>query len=112
MNIRKIIFTIFLALLFLTNTSYAKKNTIHTDAMKVKLVKKTKLRVPANASNKEYKFSYKYKGEDVILKSKSASFEDAFEKAAKECFHRYKGGRHLTEDEGLDIIDVCANPKS
>jgi len=139
MTLKKIFFTIFLALIFLANTSYAKTNSkVAVKTPKVKLEKKinsstskflkselndkisfkkitirNKYRTPASAPTaKDYKFSFKYKGESIVLKSKSANFEEAFEKAAKECFHRYRANRHLTEDEGLDIIDVCANPKS
>lgn len=40
------------------------------------------------------------------------SWDDAFREAAKACYRHYKDGRKLTESEGLDIIDTCANPRS
>ena len=43
--------------------------------------------------------------------TKAASYEEAFEKAAQACFQHFKAGRRVSEDRGLDIIDVCANPR-
>lgn len=59
-------------------------------------------------------FKYKYQGENLEVRRQMASYEQAFEQAAQTCFDHYKrnhGGK-LTEDQGLDIIDVCANPRS
>lgn len=62
--------------------------------------------------SKEYTFKYKFSGETLEIKRSAASYEDAFEGAAKQCFHHYKGNQSLSESRGLDIIDVCANPRS
>ena len=63
-------------------------------------------------TNKEYTFKYKLSGETLEIKRSAASYEDAFEGAAKQCFHHYKGKHSVSENRGLDIIDVCANPRS
>jgi hypothetical protein len=61
---------------------------------------------------KSYDFKFKLKSDTFTFTRTSASYEEAYETAAQACFKHYKGGRHVTEDEGLDIIDVCANPRS
>lgn len=61
---------------------------------------------------KEYLFKFKMAGQILELKHEGQSYEDAYEKAAKECFHYFKGNGKVSENRGLDIIDVCANPRS
>ncbi len=61
---------------------------------------------------KLYTFKFKLSKETYEYNQKSTSYEEAFEKAAQSCFNHYKDGKHLTENQGLDIIDVCANPRS
>lgn len=46
------------------------------------------------------------------FKTQADTWEDAFKEAAKACYKHFKDGRSLSEDEGLDIIDTCANPRS
>ncbi len=58
-----------------------------------------------------FQFKFKMKGETFEFAQKSTSYEQAFEVAAKACYRHYKNGQRLTEDQGLDIIDVCANPR-
>lgn len=65
-----------------------------------------------SAEPQEYKFKFNLKGDIYQYQQKSASYEEAFERAAKACFNHYKTGKKLNEDQGLDIIDVCANPRS
>ena len=60
----------------------------------------------------EYRFKFILKGDVYQYQQKSASYEEAFERAAKACFNHYKAGKKLVEDVGLDIIDACANPRS
>ena len=42
---------------------------------------------------------------------KAKTYEDAYSKAAQACFTHFKAGRRVSEDQGLDIIDICANPR-
>lgn len=60
----------------------------------------------------EFRFKFNFKGQSYEVRQKSQSYEDAFEKAAKACFSYYKAGQKLNEEKGLDIIDICANPRS
>lgn len=64
------------------------------------------------APSKEYLFKYSLSGEKLEVRSPAASYEEAFEKAAQKCFNHYKGSGKVSENRGLDIIDVCANPRS
>jgi hypothetical protein len=64
------------------------------------------------STTKEYTFKYKLSGESLEIKRSAASYGDALEGAAKQCFQHYKGKHSLSESRGLDIIDVCANPRS
>lgn len=61
---------------------------------------------------KSYDFKFKLKSDSFSYTRTAANYEEAYEAAAQACFKHYKGGRHVSEDEGLDIIDVCANPRS
>lgn len=61
---------------------------------------------------KSYDFKFKLKTETFSYSRMAASYEDAYETAAQACFKHFKGEKRLSEDEGLDIIDVCANPRS
>lgn len=68
--------------------------------------------VSSAPTEKLYSFKFKMKGEAFEVSQSSGSYEEAFERAAKACYQHYKDGRHLSEDQGLDIIDVCANPRT
>ena len=59
-----------------------------------------------------YSFKFNYAGETLEIRKPASTYEDAFEQAASECFKHFKGSGKLSEDRGLDIIDVCANPRS
>ncbi len=63
------------------------------------------------AVKKDYEFHFNFKGKDFSTSVTAANWDGALETAAKSCFKYYKGSRYVSEDEGLDIIDVCANPK-
>ncbi len=63
-------------------------------------------------THKEYTFKYKLAGDILEIRKPAASYEDAFEQAAQQCFKYFKGHGQVSEDRGLDIIDVCANPRS
>lgn len=67
-------------------------------------------------SQKEYTFKFdlqhKLSKTPLEVRKVAASYEDAFDSAAQQCFRHYKGAGRVTEDRGLDIIDICANPRS
>lgn len=63
-------------------------------------------------AQKSYDFHFKLKSDTFQYSRTAASYEEAFEDAAQACFKHFKKGRRLNENEGLDIIDVCANPRS
>lgn len=56
----------------------------------------------ARAPKSEVKFEYQ---------TQASNYEEAYKKAAQACFTHFKAGRKLSEDEGLSIIDTCANPR-
>ncbi|MGZ3771638.1 MAG: hypothetical protein ACXVCP_19365 [Bdellovibrio sp.] len=61
---------------------------------------------------KDYVFKYNLSGESLEIRSPANTYEEAYEKAAQQCFRHYKGAGKVSENRGLDIIDVCANPRS
>ena len=65
----------------------------------------------ATPSGKDYKFTFKSGTQIFEIKQKAASEEVAFKLAAKECFKTLTGGNYPGEERGMDIIDICANPK-
>ena len=62
-------------------------------------------------STKEYVFKYKLSGQTLEVKESASSYEDAYRLAAQQCFNFYKGSNKISQERGLDIIDVCANPR-
>lgn len=68
--------------------------------------------ISTNPKDQLYSFKFHLKGETYEYQQAANTYEEAFTKAAKACYSHYKSGRHLSEDDGLDIIDVCANPRS
>lgn len=68
--------------------------------------------ISKDGPSKEYTFKYKLSGQTLEIKKAAASYEDAFDQAAQQCFNFYKGKGSVSENRGLDIIDVCANPRS
>ena len=79
-------------------------------------------RGPAS-SEKPNQFKFVFNPDKYVSKSKdkkassftivkSALSKDmAFKLAAKDCYQKLTGGKYPGEERGLDIIDVCANPK-
>lgn len=63
------------------------------------------------ASASEYSFVYRFEKELLELKIEGESYEVAYDRAALKCFKHFKRGQFLKEERGLDIIDVCANPR-
>ena len=60
-----------------------------------------------------YRFQFQpLHGTHYTYETQSDSKEDAYEKAAQSCFQHYKKGRRISQDEGMDIIDICANPRT
>lgn len=60
----------------------------------------------------EFKFVFNQEKKTSFSITKSASTKEAaFKLAAKDCFQKLTGGKYPGEDRGLDIIDICANPK-
>ncbi len=66
----------------------------------------------SNPAAKEYKFTYRSSPTgNLEIKQQASSQEVAFKLAAKECFKQLTGGIYPGAERGLDIIDICANPK-
>lgn len=63
------------------------------------------------ASKTEKAYQFKFKSIQNPISKTAATKEEAFKMAAKECFNQLTGGKYPGEEKGLDIIDICANPK-
>lgn len=69
--------------------------------------------VDKDSKPSEYTFKFRLKGELLEVHRRAATYEDAFAKAASDCAsHFRKNYPSLSEDQKLDIVDVCANPRS
>lgn len=63
-------------------------------------------------SVKTYSFQYKVaKAKPFAISQKAATPEEAYKLAARECFKKLTNNRYPGEEKGLEIIDICANPK-
>ena len=60
---------------------------------------------------KTFQFNFKFKGESYKITNTAPTWEKAYEIAAIDCFKHFQGNNRLSEDQGLDVIDVCANPR-
>lgn len=61
---------------------------------------------------KSYSFQFKAPQAKVFsITQKASSFDVAFKLAATECFKKLTGDKYPGEEKGLEIIDICANPK-
>lgn len=67
--------------------------------------------LPTIALATEYNFAFTYQGGTLKYKTEQRTWEAAFKLAAQKCFDFYTEGSYPGEEKGLDIIDVCANPK-
>lgn len=65
----------------------------------------------APTSAKEFTFKYQYKNDRLEIKAKSNSWEEAYQLASQQCFSKLTKNKNLTYDIGMDVIDVCANPR-
>lgn len=64
---------------------------------------------------KSYSFEYRFKGESYPVNISKASYEDALEEAATQCFNHFANSKgndkvNLAPDIATDLIDECANP--
>jgi hypothetical protein len=65
-----------------------------------------------STNTQSYKFQYhtkQYKSFTIVRTAKSK--EEAFHMAAKDCFKHLTNDKYPGEEKGLEIIDICANPK-
>ena len=68
--------------------------------------------MPANQPGSfKFVFNQNNKKESFTISQAAATKEDAFKLAAKNCFQKLTNGKYPGEERGLDIIDICANPK-
>ena len=69
---------------------------------------------PAQTTVKPMSFSFHYKTakyKNLVMTRTAASKEEAFRLAAKDCFSKLTENKYPGEEKGLEIIDICANPK-
>jgi hypothetical protein len=66
------------------------------------------------AANTHKSFSFKYKApksKSFTISKQAVSRDEAYKMAAKDCFQKLTGNKYPGEEKGLEIIDICANPK-
>ncbi len=69
-------------------------------------------KVQPTESAKSYSFQFKAPQVKVFsITQRANSREVAFKLAATECFRKLTGDKYPGEEKGLEIIDICANPK-
>ncbi len=68
--------------------------------------------VESNPISKKYHFNFQGKAGSFSIEIQDGSYEDAYQKAAQNCLGRLTRSGHMSEDEKLDLVDTCANPRS
>ncbi len=63
----------------------------------------------ATSAQKVYQFQFK--SLKAPIAQAAATKDEAYKLAAKECFKKLTAGKYPGEEKGLEIIDICANPK-
>ena len=59
----------------------------------------------------EFTFKYELNGTTFEIKKQEDTWEQAYQFAAQKCFDFYREKGPHSMEYGLDVIDVCANPK-
>lgn len=59
----------------------------------------------------KFDFRYSFEGEKLAVSQEASDYYQALEKAAKSCFRHFKPKTKSNYDKGIQLIDVCANPK-
>lgn len=59
-----------------------------------------------------FTFHYKFAGESYNVNSDQSDYLAALKIAAHECFNHFKPKVQGNSEKGIDLIDVCANPKT
>lgn len=79
--------------------------------MKTTLILALLVTTNAWASVSPKAFNFTFKTLSTPIRAVASTKEEAFKIAAKECYQKLTGGTYPGEEKGLDIIDICANPK-
>lgn len=65
-----------------------------------------------NSAPKSYSFQFKAsKSKPFSITQTASSKDQAFKLAAAECFKKLTANKYPGEEKGLEIIDICVNPK-
>ena len=62
--------------------------------------------------NQTFDFKYVFAGEKLSVSQDAPDYYEAIKKAAKSCFTHFKSKTNSNHEKGVELIDVCANPKS
>lgn len=68
----------------------------------------------ASPVHESQSFSFQFKApksKAFFITQKAATKEQAYKLAATECFKKLTHNVYPGEEKGLEIIDICANPK-
>ncbi len=60
---------------------------------------------------RSFKFQYNYQNDVFRTTELSSDFNEALKLAALKCFQYYSQKVTLNESKGIELIDICANPK-
>lgn len=83
-----------------------------TGLINSKVIESPTNRGPASVTKKSYLFNYKDLSKKPFqIKKEATTYEEAYKSASKDCFQQLTQGKYPGEEKGLDIIDICANPK-
>lgn len=66
----------------------------------------------ATLASQKFDFKYSFDGEKLAISQEAPDYYAALTKAAKSCFSHFKAKTKSSPQKGIDLIDVCANPRS
>lgn len=80
--------------------------------IKAILIHATAILLCSTANATEYKFIYTLNRDKLQYKIEAKTWEKAYENGAQFCFDFFsKSNKPFSKEKGLDIIDICANPR-
>lgn len=59
-----------------------------------------------------FAFKYSFDGEKLSINQEAPDYNAALTKAAKSCFSHFRSKAKSNHEKGIELIDVCANPRT
>lgn len=59
----------------------------------------------------DFKFKADFHGKEFKMTLTKANYSEGLQDFAQACFNNFAKGKIINHDDGIDLINACANPK-